>query len=111
VKKSYLATLLIVFLGFGPLTYSKEPMTEDRASALVFKYLEKALPARGLSTQCISLLPEETTSKYFEFSVREKHGGKCPGDPEVAPVVDRFRVIKKTGRIQRYDVVNDSWGS
>lgn len=78
---------------------------EDR----LFQYLEKKLPASGISLNCVSLYPETRTAKYIEFAVREKHEGKCPGDPSVAPIIDRYRVPKKAGPISIYDVVEDRW--
>ena len=39
----------------------------------------------------------------IEFAVREKHGDGCPGDPQTAPVRDRYRV-ERSGAILWYDV-------
>ena len=110
MKKFSFVLLLAAFFGISLGSYSRDPLSEEGASQLIFKHLEKALPPRGLSIRCVSLFTEETTRLFYQFAVREKHGEKCPGDPAVAPLVDRFRVIKKNGKIQRYDVVNDSWG-
>lgn len=82
---------------------------EARAELRLRAHLQKRLPPRGLSLDCVDLFLEATTPKYFEYAVRERHGGKCGGDPEVAPIVDRFRVPKRAGKILRYDPVNDRW--
>ncbi|MBB4126767.1 hypothetical protein GGR77_002057 [Xanthomonas translucens] len=39
----------------------------------------------------------------IDFAVREKHGDGCPGDPQTAPVRDRYRV-ERSGEILWYDV-------
>jgi hypothetical protein len=41
---------------------------------------------------CLSFLVEQANGGTFDMAIREKHGGPCPGDPNTAPVVDRFRV-------------------
>ncbi|KLD77017.1 hypothetical protein FZ025_04145 [Xanthomonas hyacinthi] len=47
-------------------------------------------------------LPVATASAAIEFAVREKHGDGCPGDPQTAPVRDRYRV-ERSGAILWYD--------
>jgi hypothetical protein len=54
-------------------------------------------------TDCLSFATEDDG----DIAVREDHGGTCPGDPAVAPVIDRFRV--SDGELERYDPADDSW--
>lgn len=44
-----------------------------------------------------------TDAAAIEFAVREKHGDGCTGDPQTAPVRDRYRV-ERSGAILWYDV-------
>src|SRR6185436_11188205 len=59
-------------------------------------------------TACLSYDVEDTVTEGYEIAVRELHGGKCPGDPNVSPVRDRFRVTR-AGEIQRYDAVSGDY--
>lgn len=47
--------------------------------------------------------PAASASTAIDFAVREKHGDGCPGDPQTAPVRDRYRV-ERSGAILWYDV-------
>ncbi|WIH06779.1 hypothetical protein KHF85_04690 [Xanthomonas translucens pv. graminis] len=47
--------------------------------------------------------PASTASAAIDIAVREKHGDGCPGDPQTAPVRDRYRV-ERSGAILWYDV-------
>ncbi|MCC4596311.1 hypothetical protein NRY95_16690 [Xanthomonas campestris pv. phormiicola] len=47
--------------------------------------------------------PASAASAAIDFAVREKHGDGCPGDPQTAPVRDRYRV-ERSGAILWYDV-------
>jgi len=58
---------------------------------------------------CISYGTEETTNAYFEFVLREIHNAKCGGDPETSHVLDRYRVYRRSGKIERYQPIDDSW--
>lgn len=46
--------------------------------------------------------PAGTEAAAIEVAVREKHGDGCPGDPQTAPVRDRYRV-ERSGAILWYD--------
>lgn len=52
---------------------------------------------------CITYGTEETTNAYFQFVLRENHNAKCGGDPETSPVVDRYRVYRRSGKIEWLD--------
>lgn len=111
VKKHRLGWFLLLsfvwLVGLGAPA-AKKASLEDKAALRLMSYLEKTLPSRGLSTSCIDLLLEKS-SPYFEYAVRERHGGKCPGDPETAPIVDRYRVPRRSGAMQLYDPIEDRW--
>jgi hypothetical protein len=42
--------------------------------------------------ECLSFMEGAQGKNYFDIALRERHGGTCPGDPNTAPVRDRFRV-------------------
>ncbi len=105
----FLFTLVSCIAWGLPRAVSAAPDPEARAELRLRDHLKNRLPPRGLSLDCVDLFLETTTPKYFEYAVRERHGGKCGGDPEVAPIVDRFRVPRGKGKIFRYDPVEDRW--
>ncbi|UKE50088.1 hypothetical protein KCU57_15475 [Xanthomonas translucens] len=45
----------------------------------------------------------ESAAAAIDVAVRENHGDGCPGDPQTAPVRDRYRV-ERSGAILWYDV-------
>ena len=67
------------------------------------------LYALWATMSCLSFLVEECDSKKADIAVREVHNEECGGDPAAAPVVDRFRVLKKSGRIQWYNLPNGEY--
>jgi hypothetical protein len=86
------------------------PLDEDAALAL----LERALKhdhvyENRISLDCVMYMTEETTDAYFQFVLREKHNAKCGGAPETAPVVDRYRVYRRTEKIERWEAIEDNW--
>jgi len=83
------------------------PMDEDAALALLVRTLKH--DAKRISLDCVTYDTEETTNAYFQFALREKHDAKCGGDPETSPVVDRYRVYRRSGKIDRWQPTDDSW--
>lgn len=106
---SFLILLAACSASFFPCNLFAASNPETQAELRLRAHLQKQLPPRGLSMDCVDLFLEETSPRYFEYAVRERHGGKCGGDPEVAPIVDRFRVPKRGGKILRYDPIEDRW--
>ncbi|QDI04391.1 MULTISPECIES: hypothetical protein [Xanthomonas translucens group] len=58
--------------------------------------------ADAAASSSASTEPASTASAVIEVAVREKHGDGCPGDPQTAPVRDRYRV-ERSGAILWYD--------
>ena len=86
------------------------PMDEDAALALLVRTLKHdRVYENRISLDCVMYMTEETTDAYFQFVLREKHGAKCGGAPETAPVVDRYRVYRRTGKIERWEAIEDNW--
>lgn len=58
---------------------------------------------------CLLFLIEESTPQRIEVAVHEQHGDGCPGDPATMPVLDRYRIDRASGAIERYDVAEDEY--
>jgi len=86
------------------------PLNEHAALDLLQLTLKRdRVYEKRISCDCISYSTEETTSAYFEFVVREIHNTKCGGDPDVTPAIDRYRVYRRSGKITRWNPVEDKW--
>ena len=86
------------------------PLNEDAASDLLVRTLKHDRGyAKRISLGCIACGTEETTDGYFQFYLREIHNAKCGGDPEVSPIVARYRVYRRSGKIERWNPIDDSW--
>src|SRR5574341_1374941 len=81
---------------------------DERAASklLVRKIKADALYSSWAKMECLRVMIEKRTSTYFDFVIRERHRGRCPGDPNVEPVVDRFRVYRSTKKILWYEPIN-----
>jgi len=86
------------------------PLNEDTALALLVRTLKHdGVYKNRISLDCVTYGTEETTGTYFEFVLREKHDAKCGGVPETSPVVDRYRVYRRSGKIEQWEPSDDSW--
>jgi hypothetical protein len=86
------------------------PLDEDAALALLDRTLKRDhVYDKRISMNCISYGTEETTNAYFEFVLREIHNAKCGGDPEISPATDRYRVYRRSGKIEHYKASDDKW--
>lgn len=57
---------------------------------------------------CLFFMEEGEPAAGYDIAIRAKQGGRCPGDPMVAPVLARFRVLRGGG-IVWYDPVSDRY--
>lgn len=86
------------------------PLDEDAALALLIRTLKHdGVYGKRSSLDCITYDTEETKDAYFQFALREKHDAKCGGDPETSPVVDRYRVYRRYGKIELWQAADDTW--
>jgi hypothetical protein len=86
------------------------PLDEDAALALLVRTLKRdGVYTHRISLDCVSYDTEETTEAYFQFVLRENHNAKCGGDPETSPVVDRYRVYQRSGKIEWLERIEDKW--
>ena len=85
-------------------------MDEDAAVALLVRTLKHdRVYAKRISLGCFTYDTEETTNAYFQFALRENHNAECGGDPETSPVVARYRVYRRSDKIERWQPTDDSW--
>jgi len=64
---------------------------------------------RRISLSCVSFVVEERTSTYFEYALRENHNGKCGGDPDTSPIVDRYQVYRSSKSIKWLEPSTGEW--
>jgi hypothetical protein len=85
-------------------------LSEDAALNLLQRTLKRdRVYEKRISLDCVTYDTEETTGRHFQFALRERHNAKCGGDPETSPVVDRYRVYRRSGKIEQYEAVEDTW--
>jgi hypothetical protein len=96
-----------VMVQSGPQSH---PFNENDALDLLQRTLKRdGVYEKRISSACISYGTEETTDAYFQFVVREIHNAKCGGDPETSPGIDRYRVYRRSGKIQQWEAAEDKW--
>jgi hypothetical protein len=104
------AALILISPIAAPANPRSHPLDEDAASDLLMRTLKHdTVYTKRISLGCIACGTEETTDAYFQFYLREIHNAKCGGDPEVSPIVARYRVYRGSGKIERWKPSDDSW--
>jgi hypothetical protein len=79
----------------------KNPISEKHAlHILVTRLANDKLYDSWTNSACLSFITDGKTKTYYDFVIREKHNGVCPGDPDTAPIIDRFRVNRSTLEIE-----------
>ena len=105
-----IAALILISPSAGGASSRSNPLDEDAALGLLARTLKHDHAyAKRISLGCITYDTEETTDAYFQFALREKHDAKCGGDPETSPVVDRYRVYRRSAKIQQWEAAEDTW--
>ena len=108
ITKAVIAAILISAPVAAPA--HSGPLDEDAALALLQRTLKRdRVYEKRISLDCISYGTEETKSTYFEFVLREIHNAKCGGDPETSPAIDRYRVFRRSGKIEQWKAIEDKW--
>jgi hypothetical protein len=104
------AALILISPSAAPANPRSYPLDEDAASDLLMRTLKHdRIYAKRISLGCLACGTEETTDAYFQFYLREIHNAKCGGAPEVEPIVGRYRVYRRSGKIERWKPSDDSW--
>jgi hypothetical protein len=102
--------IILVLPAFAHAGPHSHPLDEDAALALLDRTLKHdRVYENRISLDCVMYMTEETTDAYFQFVLREIHNAKCRGAPEVSPVVDRYRVYRRSGKIELWKFIDDSW--
>src|SRR5215471_15743518 len=105
-----IATALVLLSAVASQAARSHPLDEDAALRLLVRTLKHDhVYAKRISLACLTYDTEETTDAYFQFALRDKHDAKCGGDPESSPVVDRYRVYRRSGKIERWEAASDTW--
>jgi hypothetical protein len=105
-----IAALIMVLPIFAQAGLRSRVLDEDAALALLEQTLKHdGVYAHRISLNCITYGTEETTGAYFQFVLRENHNAKCGGDPETSPAIDRYRVYRRSAKIEWLERVDDNW--
>ena len=110
----FIAAAAIVVVLVSPVRAAASPrahpLNEDASLALLERTLKRDnVYARRISLDCVTYGTEETTDAYFQFVLREIHTAKCGGDPETSPAVDRYRVYRRSGKIEWLERIEGNW--
>ncbi|SRR6266481_3165613 len=104
------AAVIFILPIAAPADARSRPLNEDAAVNLLERTLKRdRVYEKRISLGCITYDTEETTDSYFQFALREKHDAKCGGDPETSPVVKRYRVHRRSGKIEQWEAASDTW--
>ena len=109
VGKAVVAVILVlsVVAQAGP---DSHPLDEDGALVLLERTLKHdGVYTHRISLDCVTYGTEETADASFQFVLRENHNAKCGGDPETSPVIDRYRVYRRSGKIEWLERIEDNW--
>jgi hypothetical protein len=110
MKKIRLIAIVTAIALLSPNLVLASTLKEDAALNLLLRRLEHdRVYAKRISLDCVTFGTEEATKEYFQFVLKENHTEKCGGDPDVSPVVDRYRVYRASEKIEWYEVANDRW--
>jgi len=108
-KMTVVAALLVLAVVIQASPQSP-PLDETAALHLLDQTLKRDhVYAHRISPDCVAYMTEETTHDYFEFALREKHDAKCGGDSETSPILDRYRVYRRSGKIKWWEATEDKW--
>ena len=101
---------LVLLLSVVSRAARSHSLDEDAALGLLIRtFKQDHVYAKRISLDCITYDTEETANSYFQFALREKHDSKCGGDPETSPVIDRYRVHRRSGKIEQWEAASDTW--
>jgi len=109
-----LATVILAIVlispGFVQAGPKSHPLDEDAALNVLLSALKRDhVYDKRISFNCVTFDTEETTRIYFQVALREKHDKKCGGDPDIAPVIDRYRVNRASGKMEWYNPTEDNY--
>ena len=98
-----------IFLFTCSNVHASKQLTEQQALNILAELIKKdKLYNKRFSLECL-IFATEKTKENIDVAIHEKHDGKCPGDPNTSPVVDRFRIDRTTKEIEWFDVLNSEF--
>ena len=102
---------LLVFLTFLLCSFPRLAIAEQSSGpeGIVLKKLVEAKVYPR--SECLSAVREEEQEGWTFVAIREKHDKLCGGDPDVSPLLDRFRIKSKTNTIEHYNPLDDDYES
>lgn len=109
VVTAVLISIVLVSSAVAQAARSRQRNDDAALDLLVRTLKHDRVYSKRISLDCISYGTEETTDEYFQFVLREKHDAKCGGDPDTSPVVDRYRVHRRSGKIEWWERTEDIW--
>jgi hypothetical protein len=109
-----IAAVVVALILVSPIITQADPhphaLDEDAALDLLERTLKHDDVYKDrISLDCVTYGTEEITDMYFQFVLREKHDAKCGGDPDTNPAIDRYRVLRASGKIEWWKATDDSW--
>ena len=111
-RRKLIVFFFLIFISLSMHVRAGSLLTEQQAMDILVSQIQQDKLYDGRHTlSCLSFSIEEKTKDFFDFAIREKHGGLCQGDPNAAPIVDRFRVMRATKKLLWYDVGEDKYVS
>ena len=75
---------------------------DDALNLLTGQIKKDRLYESRLAESCYSYRVSKCSSKTIEIELHEIHVNQCGGDPLTTPIIDRYRVNKKTKHIEWY---------
>ena len=99
---------LLVMLCFASASaFAAEGNVCNAAAQLdAVRLLRSKIRALGLysemNDQCLIVRAEDCNSRNIDLVVQENHTNDCGGDPATAPVLDRFRVLRRSKKVEWY---------
>ena len=92
--------MLIVLAGLTTSLTASAATELQRLVAVAIKAVSKHKDVRGgLPVGCVLLTEFHIDGRWAEGTLRERHGGKCEGDPGVEPRITTVWVERSTRRV------------
>jgi len=107
---SVIAIAIVLGLSTAPALATDEKLCTSESDTRALDVLREKVRTEGLYTswakeQCLSFYPERCDSTVVEVAIRELHSEQCGGDANAGPVVDRFRILKRSSKVEWFDHV------
>ena len=113
VPRHFCVGLLAGYLALSarPVAAKDAPhQRDDKAIQLVADRLHRfGAKLTAVAPDCMAYQVDKSSSTKVTVLVREAHNKRCGGDPNTAPTLATFHVTVKSGRVEIFDVIEDSF--